>query len=432
MKNKILFFIILNLLNNIYSIGNIPDNSPIRKKNASLLNNEANDLKEVSIIDSHILVPFKVIFKIFKDERNIEYIFSNKLSIFDDEEKIDLSIGTYRIIKSINDNSIKEIRVYLNSFDNSIFTSLKPSLNGNYTYLNLYLFNKKEPLQGNIKIPLKIDELLYRNFNDIVELTKYQVNWDMILNINSEKFVSNYKMATQIHKKIKDIPYNKYGFTDKNCNIVNAMSHKQDENTKGLSDIGMIKYVLDGIYLGYKDNICIDYNEFINTYNNIIEQQDMNAIDYTGDTKDILSKDYFNIAKSLAFELQRTHETFDINLNYDSFNVKKVPYFNYYNKLGFKTKDIKQILYTKTYQKPDNIYIGTFKKAWDKNPSIYQSHKIVLIIPWFDKDKIFRVLAFDGKNEYDIDMLLNQNPNQFINILSLDTYNNFKLPELHF
>ncbi len=161
----------------------------------------------------------------------------------------------------------------------------------------------------------------------------------------------------------------------------------------GMNCSGFIKWVADGIYRSHKnwseEQLYLDIDKLkkrqvelrgaANPWNNAAET----------------SRDpYFGLdwARAIArelLELEVQHTT-----DPRATDVQKIPFFKYFDNVGYPVTDIHAMMYLLAVQDPGSFYLGAINGTFG-DPELHQYYHEVVFFPYFQGDGSFQLIVMD-------------------------------------
>lgn len=387
----------------------LPDNSPVRRNKIYYFNRANYEIKDRNEVVKNILLPFDVTFQVVlrKDLGEVKFLFINEINKNADFNLV--SPGSYIITKSLVNGSILSIQVYL-SRDPNIYAMIRPGKD-DFSYLDIYVFDKVSPLQKGIRIPYSIEDAVYEDFNKIIDFTRYIGYWNYTYD-SSVSFLYEpiIEAAKMVHNHIKDIPYSKNsdGVTDEHGNIV---SYSSKAPLEFLGEFGVSKWIVESFYKNTDKYISLS-------------DMDIDMTSYRAENSSLGIERENKVYRALDFAraLSFVYNTGKVSekLNPLSFDVKDIDFFYYRENVGYNASELKKIFYFLTLEEPWTIHLISMSKPIATQNSFLEHYKIVTVFSWIDSQGYFKSLVIDGNKEFTLDSFILQHLGEFAHINTIN------------
>ncbi|MBN2651457.1 MAG: hypothetical protein JXR63_03665, partial [Spirochaetales bacterium] len=267
---------------------------------------------------------------------------------------------------------------------------------GDRVFADFYILDDLR-VYNQIFIPLTLDSLFYTAFENIVDATKYSVNWDYLLPETVFEDLSNTKnMIEQIRNHLEFIDFSSdYSFEEfEDSGFSQAGSVN---NQIKVNPFTFVKWIADGLYFAKSGNF-LDTSELLEKKYNYRGNQWSDRVET--EANPFLALDWSrNIAhKFLLLENE--------NALYEGADVRELIDFEFYKEdVGFSVKDLRRVLYNLAVIRSNYFFIGAISHlSGDENNYRTYQH-IVALFPYIDSNGSFEIVVFESGKESSIQEL---------------------------
>lgn len=302
------------------------------------------------------------------------------------------------------EKELLKVKVYFQSNNNSYLLFDKD----NKGHFDAYLFGKlyrKDLVYYN-----PIDSLKYISLTAILSLLeKNNIDKELLINKDDSKF--KYSFIKKVIKPSMGKKYADDGAIDQYGKYVYISNLKeQSVKDRGLNCSGFLKEVAENyIRLYKKDHKNLNINELKHRREKERENISYQYLDLEYDP-------FFGLdwSKNIADKINEMCELDIIS----SEEIQNDKYLSYFRNRGYKTEDIKEIIFRNQQKDPSNFYILIFNKLRRAKPIIPEFHHISIIVPYF-KDHHFYIRVFESNEETGFNNLISLHKNEMVSIIKV-------------
>jgi hypothetical protein len=96
--------------------------------------------------------------------------------------------------------------------------------------------------------------------------------------------------------------------------------------------------------------------------------------------------------------------------------------------VGYAIADLATVLFRLVRASPGRIYLGSVNRPVPGDPGLRQHDHVVVLLPYVDAGRVFRVAVFERSAETSTDSLTKRYPSDFIHLVRFDAWGDFDPP----
>ena len=323
------------------------------------------------------------------------------------------SAGTFIIKRRRADGAFVQAKFFLQD-DPGCFARITPQ--GDRTALEITLFGRI--FQRGVILPARFETLLTAPLERIMRLAGPAVEWDLLQ--PAERTGADAEVertAAAIRRALPRLGYRDDGAMDAAGRMVFIRDGTPQGAPAGLNCSGFAKWVVDGFFRPLTGAL---------TDIDVLKKRDLGIRGnrWTGPLEE--SRDpYFGIdwSRHLARELARARGEGPGSV--EASDVRDAPGFAYVDDVGYAIADLPTVLFRLARTAPGRIYLGSVNRAAPGDPGLRQHEHLVVILPYVDAGRVFRVAVFERSVETSTGSLVKRYPSDFIHLVRFDARGDF-------
>ncbi len=324
--------------------------------------------------------------------------------------------GTFIIKRSSADGSFVQAKIFLQD-DPGCFARITPL--GERTSLEIVLFGRT--FQRGVILAARFESLLTAPLERIMRLAEPAVDWSLLQPTErTDADVAIERTAGVIRKALSRLGDAEDGAMDASGRMVFIRDGSPQGKASGLNCSGFAKWVVDGFFQPLAGTL---------TDITTLKERDLGIRGnrWTGPLEE--SRDpYFGLdwTRHLARELARARgnpvgrvETWDAG---------DAAGFSYVDDVGYAIADLPTVLFRLARVAPGRVYLGSVNHPVPGDPELRQHDHIVVLLPYVDASRVFRVAVFERSVETSTGSLAKRYPSDFIHLVRFDAWGDFDPP----
>jgi hypothetical protein len=326
------------------------------------------------------------------------------------------SAGTFIIKRRRTDGSFVQAKIFLQD-DPGCFVRISPL--GERTELEITLFGRI--FQRGVILPARFESLLIAPLERIMRLTGPAVDWDLLQPADrTDADVAVERTVAAIRRALPMLGDADDGAMDASGRMVFIRDGSPQVAASGFNCSGFAKWVVDGFFAPLTGRL---------TDITVLKERDLGIRGnrWTGPLEE--SRDpYFGIdwSRHLARELARARG--DGAGSVEAWDVRDAPSFAYVDDVGYAIADLPTVLFRLARAAPGRIYLGSVNRPAPGNPGLRQHDHVVVLLPFVDAGRVFRVAVFERSAETSVNSLAKRYPSDFIHLVRFDVTGDFHPP----
>jgi len=112
--------------------------------------------------------------------------------------------------------------------------------------------------------------------------------------------------------------------------------------------------------------------------------------------------------------------------------VKSVPFFDYFEDVGYRVRDLDLILFLLARVEPGYFYLGSINRDFGTDPVLKQHVHIAAFFPYFDENGVFHTVVMERNNETRLASLKNRYPSDHVHLVRLPVSEGYNPPFVEF
>lgn len=337
-----------------------------------------------------------------------------------DREEMDLvAPGTWIVRRRIEDGEAEQVKVFLRA-DEGTFVRIRPV--GRRSEIDLYVAGY--PLYASVPLAIPFETVLTVPFSAIRESTRHAIDWGL-LEVDTEE--PGYARIAAIVDALRDalpsLPDAEDGAMDEEGNLVFIEDLRSQEGLPGFNCSGFAKWVIDGQY----GPLTGEYLP--------IEPLKEKHLGLRGNAWSAPFEDtrdpYFgldwtrNLARMMAAGYLGDDAT---TIDPESFDVRNVESARYVEDMGFRTEELPGVLYRLARSEPGWFYLGSVAREYGSDPMLRQHSHVVVFLPWFDSEGVFRIAVMERNVETGLASILRRYPHDLVHLVRVEAAQRFVPP----
>jgi hypothetical protein len=324
--------------------------------------------------------------------------------------------GTFIIKRNRADGSFVQAKIFLQD-DPGCFVRLSPR--GERTVLEVTLFGRT--FQRDVILAARFETLLTAPLERIMRLAEPAVDWSLLQPaepVDADAAVE--RTAAGIRTALPRLGDADDGAMDAAGSMVYIRDGSVQAGRTGFNCSGFAKWVVDGFF-----------QPLAGTFTDIavLKQRDLGVRGnrWSGPLEE--SRDpYFGIdwSRHLVRELARARG--DTVGSAEAWDARDAPGFAYVDDVGYPVADLQLVLYRLERQAPGRIYLGSVNRPAPGNPGLRLHDHVVVLLPYVDAGRTFRVAVFERSVETSTGSLAKRYPSDYIHLVRFDAAGDFEPP----
>jgi hypothetical protein len=324
--------------------------------------------------------------------------------------------GTFIIKRSAEDGAFVQAKIFLQD-DPGCFVRLTPQ--GDRTALEVTLFGR--PFQRGVVIAARFETLLTAPLERIMRLAGPAVDWNLLQPVDRTAADAAVEaVAAAIRRLLPRLGDAEDGAMDASGRMVFIRDGSPQTRSPGFNCSGFAKWVVDGYFrplTGTLTDIAVLKARHVgirgNRWTEPLEE----------------SRDpYFGLdwSRHLIAELSRARGGPDAAVT--AFDVRDVPGFTYVPDVGYPVADLETVLFRLQRTEPGRIYLGSVNRQLGADPQLRQHDHVVVLLPFVDAARRFRVAVFERSVETGTGSLAKRYPLDYVHLERFDAAGAFDPP----
>jgi hypothetical protein len=321
--------------------------------------------------------------------------------------------GTFIIKRSRADGAFVQAKIFLQD-EPGCFARIFPL--GERTALEITLFGRI--FQRGVILAARFESLLTAPLERIMRLAEPAVDWALLQPAEqTDADAEVERTAASIRRALPRLGDAEDGAMDAAGRMVFIRDGTPQGAAAGLNCSGFAKWVVDGFFRPLTGAL---------TDIDMLKRRDLGIRGnrWTGPLEE--SRDpYFGIdwSRHLARELARARgeETGGVEAS----DVRDAPGFAYVDDVGYAIADLPTVLFRLARSAPGRIYLGSVNRAAPGDPGLRQHDHLVVLLPYVDAGRVFRVAVFERSAETSASSLVKRYPSDFIHLVRFDVGGSF-------
>jgi hypothetical protein len=326
------------------------------------------------------------------------------------------SAGTFIIKRNRADGTFVQAKIFLQD-DPGCFVRLTPL--GDRTSLDVTLFGRT--FQRGVILASRFETLLTAPLERIMRLAEPAVDWDLLQPAGrTDADAAVERTAAAIRAALPRLGDAEDGAMDAAGRMVFIRDGSPQAAAPGFNCSGFAKWVVDGYYRPLTGRL---------TDIGILKERDIGVRGnrWTGPLEETRDP-FFGIdwSRHLARELARARG--ERTEGVEAWDVRTTPGFTYIEDVGYAIADLTTVLFRLVRSSPGRIYIGSVNHPVPGDPELRQYDHVVVLVPFVDARRAFRVAVFERSAETSIESLQKRYPSDFIHLVYFDANGDFDPP----
>jgi hypothetical protein len=355
----------------------------------------------------------------FRIERTGGSLYTLFLNQRDEEFPIDSS-GSWVIKRQLEDGGFVQAKVFFRS-DPGCFVRLFPG--GASTQMEVYLFGL--PVARRVQLPVAFAALLTAPFARVVELSRSQVRWELLLEGGEpeadrrlEETVRRVRSALGALREADD------GAMDQEGRYVRIADGSRQGSGGGLNCSGFAKWVVDGFFGPLSGGRYLDAAELKTRHPELRGNRWSERYEQARDP-------YFGLdwARNLASALGRAYG--EAAGGPESADVRRLEFLEYREDVGYPVEELELALFLDTARHPGSFYLGSLNREMSGlpgQPVLRQHYHLAAFFPFFTAGGEFRVAVFDLTQESSLADIRGRFPGHFVHLERLSARGEWVAP----
>lgn len=324
--------------------------------------------------------------------------------------------GTFIIKRRGSDGSFVQAKVFLQD-DPGCFLRLTPL--GERTALEVSLFGRT--FQRGIVLAATFESLLTAPLERIMRLAEPAVDWDLLQPApRTDADAALERTAAAIRRALPRLGDAEDGAMDASGRMVFIRDGSPQGAAAGLNCSGFAKWVVDGFYRPLAGRLT-DLGALK------VRTLDVRGNRWAGSVEEACDP-YFGLdwSRNLVRELARARgqQTGDP----ERWDVRDARGFVYVEDVGYPIADLAIVLYRLVRAAPGRIYLGSVNRTVSGDPQLRQHDHLVVLLPYVDAARVFRIAVFERSAETSADSLQKRYPSDYIHLVRFDAWGDFDPP----
>ena len=420
-KAFILFFILCLAPIGVFSYPSltgttVPENYEVRLRYRDLIFGPRNEVLAFSpVVEDQLGEETSVFMQILSQNGSFYLVFANE-----EEGGYPLhSPGSYVIRRDIESGAVNQIKVFIRNETGS-FIRIRPA--GRRSVMDVYLFDTM--LYKEVVLPLSLDRVALEPFAKIVELTRLQVKWPLLFpSGRRHEDASARLMIESLRSELDYLVDSDDGAIDEDgeYRFIDSLAVNPK---KGLNCSGFAKWVVDGLYQQRTGTLLSIES---------LKRRHLGVRGHAWSENYEKNRDpYFGLdwSRNLATALLSTAAGGIPDP--EAADVRSVPFFDYFEDVGYRVRDLKLVLYFLSSLEPGHFYIGSVNRDYGTNPVLKQHVHLVVLFPYFDENGVFQTVVMERNVETSVESLERRYAADHIHLVKLPVSPAYAPPALNF
>lgn len=420
-RSPLIVWLLLVLASGVYATPPIsrvivPENYEVRARYRDLIFGPRNEIHEFKpVVEEQLGRDNQVSMQVVSQNGSFYLVFTNE----DNGEYPLYSQGSYVIKRDLETGEFTQIKIFIRSEPGS-FIRIHPA--GRRSKMDVYLMDTL--LYKGVVLPLSLKQIAVESFSKIVELSGFQVEWDLLTPVSQRpEDLITLSMINTLRENLVNVLDADDGAMDENgeYRFIDDLAENPDG---GFNCSGFAKWVVDGLYQPVTGQLLS------------IEQLKEKHLDYRGNAWSEHLEDnrdpYFGLDWTRNLAMAILSPKTDITVNPEVADVKSVPFFDYFEDVGYRIRDLEQVLYFLTRVEPGYFYLGSVNRDFGKDPVLKQHVHVVVLFPYFDENGVFHTAVMERNSETGLKSLKNRYPSDHIHLVRVPVSEGYTPPSVEF
>ena len=417
----LIFGILLCLVSGIFASPpitreNFPENYEVRARYRDLIFGSRNEIFAFNpVVEEQTGRDATVSMQVVNQNGSFYLVFTN-------EERGEYPLysrGSYIIKRDLETGDFTQIKIFIRSEPGS-FLRIYPA--GRRSKMDVYLMNTL--LHKGVVLPMSLEQIALESFSRIIDLSGFQVEWDLLAQIvqRPEDRITR-SMIDALRGELENVRDSDDGAMDENGEY-RFIDDLTENPESGFNCSGFSKWVVDGLYQPMTGKLLS------------IELLKGKHLEYRGNAWSENYEDdrdpYFGLDWSRNLAVAMLPRNRGIAADPEAADVKSVPFFDYYEDVGYRVRDLELILYFLARIEPGHFYLGSVNRDYGTDPVLKQHVHIAVFFPYFDESGIFKAVVMERNRETGIDSLKTRYPADHVHLVRLPVSASYKPPPVEF
>ena len=287
------------------------------------------------------------------------------------------------------------------------------------TLMTVYLFGVI--IYQEVHLASTLEALLTAPFSSIIDMSQGVVDWSSLLYRGGrpeDRLVQD--LVTAIERELPRVRETEDGAINARGEFVTIRDEKKQEGRGGLNCSGFMKWIVDGLYH--------PLTGFLLDIDGLKERHpDRRGTRWSARNEEITDA-YFGLdwTRNLATRLAAA-QTGGSRPDIEAADVRRVPFLDYREDLGYRVRDLKVLLYFLSIEEPGTAYLATVNGIYNKNPLRQEYFHVATLFPYFDGQGRFHMTVMDQHKDPDIDDFMKKYATNDIHLVRIRLGGDFSL-----
>ncbi|MDR1894841.1 MAG: hypothetical protein LBQ61_09195 [Spirochaetales bacterium] len=326
--------------------------------------------------------------------------------------------GNYVIKRDSRDGSFVQIKIFLQSHEGS-FIRIFPLQNR--VHMDVYLLGR--PLYQDLVLPLSFEGALTAPLSQIMELCRGRVDWEIFAPPPPGR------RGESLSPVIRAIRERLPGLGDSEDGAMSAEGRyvfietleEQPPGQEGFNCSGFAKWIVDG-FIWPATGRLLGIQEL---KQKPLEVRGSPYSRYSEESRD----PFFGLdwTRALAVSLARFRRP-GTALSPEARDVRRVPFFEYVEDVGYRLEDLPVILYLLSRENPGRFYLGSVNLPFGSAPVLRQHIHTAVFFPYFTPEGKFETAVMERNVETSLESLASRYPGAHVHLSYAEGEGDFILP----
>lgn len=327
------------------------------------------------------------------------------------------SAGSYILRRVEKSSVLSQVKIFIRSEPGSY---LRIAADGKRSLVDVYLFGFQ--LYQNIVLPISLEQVVLEPFSRIRELSHYQIDWSLLLPVEARAVDHTARKMVLAAREVLDILRDSDDGAMDSDGSFRYIEDLTDNLQSGFNCSGFAKWIVDGLYMPRSGRLL--------SIDALKEKHEELRGNQWSQRYEDLRDPFFGLdwSRNLARSIIALDSPVEVSA--EAADVRKVSHFSYIEDVGYSVDDLRIILYTLAVQQPGFFYIGSVNRDFGSDPVLKQHVHVVVLIPYFELNGIFRVAVLERNLETSISSLKRRYSGDHIHLVRIPVSDSFVLPSV--
>lgn len=413
-----------------------PDNWQVRRQFQEALESPPSRLRNYSVeaVDTGEALFPQVRFE-FREVDGAHYIsfinspeFRRDFSIMSTSTSDMLGRGNWNVKRDMSTGEFLQAKIFL--LQNDAHSYLRITAGEDRCYLDVFI--KGRLLYRHVPVGTGFEQLLYSPMALLLSLTSDSIDWyEIFTHAHYQEWRSVERLASMVNRSLRHFDYVDDGAMDRLGNFV-YIDGRSPLPVNGVNCSGFSKWIADGFYgpASNQENgdpwIALD---------DLVEMPDFVLEEASSWSRNYAERDPLfglNWVRNLSSMVNQAF--FGGERDYYGADLRRVPFFEYREDIGYPLEDLEALLYLAAVKEPGQVFWGVISSPFrpeGQAVTLWQYHHVFVVIPWFNSRGEFHYQIFESGEKATLEQLQQRyGEDVWVHFSTTQGWRSFQPPEL--